>query len=259
MRIDRRKQQRQGPRPPEGPFVSHRWWHRLHLLVAQILPIHKSAEDHAWIQRIWCDVSVFIAGFQGPPVMEIQRAILAAARRSRWTAILLRSVHPVWKLIVGYDVIKLPSRLVEPGTPRLAAVVRHNGALVAAQDHTLRIVLINPQLVIIGARRVALEHAEALSSIHRPVNGSVRHVDYVRILWINGNFVEVPASAPNAMVLGNLLPVLSAVIRAVQPAFFGVHDEKNPLRIGGRKGNSHPPEASFRRQSLYRLDRKSTR
>ena len=103
--------------------------------------------------------------------------------------------------------------------------------------------------MIIRTRRIAFEHTEALSSIHRTVDRGVWHVDNVRIFRIHGDLVEVPAAAPNSMVLGNLLPVLSAIIRAVQPALLGIHDEINPFRITRRKRNPHSSQA-FRRQSL---------
>src|SRR5207253_6583103 len=69
--------------------------------------------------------------------MKVQKTVLAGAGGGRGPAVLLRSVHPIGKLIVGRDVIKLPRRLVEPRAPRLASVVRHDRPLVATQNHAL--------------------------------------------------------------------------------------------------------------------------
>src|SRR5215472_12303786 len=167
MPIEWRKHQRQRPRAPERPILRNRWWHRLDLLVAQILPVDKSAEEHPGIQGVRRDVSVFAAGFERTPVMKIQVAILAAARRGGGSAILLRAVHPIRKLIVGCHVIKLSRRLIEPRTPRLAAVVRDDRPLVTAQNHSPRIVRVDPQRVVVWACRIAFEHSETFSSTDR--------------------------------------------------------------------------------------------
>src|SRR5207248_8454379 len=66
---------------------------------------------------------------------------------------------------------------------------------------------------------------------------------------IDGDLIEIPASAPDAVVFGNLLPVLPAIIRAVQSALLGIRDQVNPLCIAGSKRDAHPSQ-SFRGQSL---------
>ena len=132
--------------------------------------------------------------------MKVQKTVLAGAGGGRGPAVLLRSVHPIGKLIVGRDVIKLPRRLVEPRAPRLASVVRHDRPLVATQNHALSIIWINPKFVIVRSRWIAFEHGEALSPVDRPIDGSIRHIHDVRVFRIDGNFVEVPAPPPNPAV-----------------------------------------------------------
>src|SRR5206468_795369 len=126
-----------------------------------------------------------------PPIMKVQKTVLAGAGGGRGPAVLLRSVHPIGKLIVGRDVIKLPRRLVEPRAPRLASVVRHDRPLVATQNHALSIIWINPKFVIVRSRWIAFEHGEALSPVDRPIDRSIRHIHDVRVFRIDGNFVEV--------------------------------------------------------------------
>src|SRR5258707_1629096 len=127
--------------------------HLLHLLDAEILPRDKPAENHTRIQRVRRDVAIFVPRFHRPPIMKIQRTIPAAAWSCRRTAVLLRAVNPVRKLVVRHHVIELPSRLIEPGTPSLAAVARNNRALIATKNHPPRLVGSNPNFVLVGAPR----------------------------------------------------------------------------------------------------------
>src|SRR6266851_21002 len=172
----------------------------LHLFVAEILPRDRAAKYHARIQRVRGDVTIFATRVDRPPIMEIQRAVTAPAWRSYRTAILLRSVHPVRKLIVRYHVIQLRRWLVVPGTPRLAAVARYNRALVAAESHSSRLVRINPKFVVVVSSGRAFECSESLSSVARLVSCGVRQVDGVGVLRIHADFSEIPPAPPDPPV-----------------------------------------------------------
>jgi hypothetical protein len=110
----------------------------------KILARNDVAENDAGMQWVWRDVAILVARLDGAPIVEIQGGKLAAAGRRRRTAVLLRTVDPVGKLIVYGDVIKLAGGLVVPGAPGFTGVARDDGALVAAHDHALRIIWIDP-------------------------------------------------------------------------------------------------------------------
>ena len=120
----------------------------------------------------------------------------AARRNADRAAVLLGSRRPVREAVIGGDVIKLCGRLVVPGTPRLGAVNGHNCALVAADDHAVWIVRINPELMIIIAARRAFDRGPLLAAISRSIDGRVRHVNGISVLRIGGDFLEVPAAIP---------------------------------------------------------------
>src|SRR5258707_6016430 len=92
--------------------------------------------------------------------MKIEGTILASAGSSRRSAVLLRAVNPIRKLIVRSHVIELPSRLVVPTAPCFAAIARNHRALIVPQDHPLRLVRIDPQFVIVVAAWFAPEPTE---------------------------------------------------------------------------------------------------
>src|SRR5713226_5640687 len=181
--------------------------------------------------------------------MKIQRTIPAAAWSRRRTAVLLRAVNPVRKLVVRHHVIELPSRLIEPGTPSLAAVARNNRALIATKNHPPRLVGINPKFVVVVAPRRAFECGKRLTSVMRLISCGVRDEHSIGVLRIHTDFPEVPTALPDAPVIRNTLPTLPAVVRTKQPALLGVHDQINPPRIARRKSNSDSPK-TLRWQSL---------
>ena len=65
------------------------------------------------------------------------------------SAILLRAVHDVRKLVVGDDMIELCGWLVVPGAPGLAAVEADGSALIRSENHAVGILGIDPDLVVI--------------------------------------------------------------------------------------------------------------
>src|SRR5260370_21279976 len=91
--------------------------HLLDLFIAEILPRHEAPECNARIERVWCDVAVFVTGFHRPPIVKIQRAVTAAAWRGRRTAVLPCSLHPVREPIVPTHMSEPPSGLALPRTP----------------------------------------------------------------------------------------------------------------------------------------------
>ena len=249
VRIDWRKNQRQRPRASVLARMRQRRRHFLRLFVTEILPCDRAAEHHARTQRVRRDVTIFAARVYWPPIMEIQRAVTAAAWCGYRIAVLLRSVHPVRKLIIRHHVIELRGWLVEPGAPRLTAVARYDRSLVAAENHPPRLIGINPQFVIVVAPGRAFESCERLPSVARLVSCGIRDVHNVWILGIHADFSEIPPALPDAPVIRNALPTLPTVVRTIEPALLGIHDQINPPRIARRKCDADPSE-SLRWQSL---------
>ena len=103
------------------------------------------------MQRIGRGVAGFAAGAQRLPVAHRDPGETAARWHADRAAVLLRAGHPVRKAIVGGDVIDLRGRLVVPRAPGRGAVHADDRALIAAENHPVRIVRIDPELVIIVA------------------------------------------------------------------------------------------------------------
>ncbi len=147
--------------------------------------------------------------------MKIQRTEFTSAGRSYGVAVLLRSIDPIGKSIVGDNMIKLAGGLVVPGTPRFTGTARDDGALIAAHDHSQRLVGIDPQFVIVVAAGSALPRVEGDAAVGRFVGGGVRDVHCIGIFGIDAEFTEIPAALPDAAVVRNTLPVLRAIVGTV--------------------------------------------
>src|SRR5689334_7554600 len=99
--------------------------------------------NDVWIERIGRDVRIFV-GSDGMPVMEGDLAIVATAQRAGRAALLLATVHPVWVLIVGDDVVELRRGLVVPGAPSASTVYADGCALIDSHENDVRIFWVDP-------------------------------------------------------------------------------------------------------------------
>ncbi len=91
--------------------------------------------------------------------------VLGAKRRHarccyRRRVVLLPSIKPVRVLVVDLDRVQLGRRLVELRRPGLAAIVRNVGAAIVALDKQVRVLRVDPHVVIVFMR-----HAQALPGL----------------------------------------------------------------------------------------------
>ena len=178
---------------------------------------------------------------------------MSAARRcADRAAILLRARHPVGKAIIGGDVIYLCGRLVVPTAPRLRAILCDDCALIASENHPVRIIRVNPELMIVVAAGRALNRRPGFARVGRAIERSVRDVDRVRVLRVNDRLAEVPAAAPYARVVRDERPSLARVVRAVESAGLRVNDCVDAVSIGRRDGESDATE-TFNRYAVRQL------
>ena len=157
-------------------------------------------------------------------------------------------VDPIGDRVVGRDVIDLLGRLVVPRAPGVAAVERHDRALIVTHEDTLAIRGVDPHhLRIVAARRSTLECHEAVAAVGGLVGRDVEGVNDVGILRIDVHAAVIAALAIGDafVVRGHVAPRRAAVIGPIQSE---VADQIDALRRGGvRDGNGDA--AAERRQS----------
>src|SRR6476661_5025445 len=217
MRIERGKHNRLGPYHPEI-FCRHRHWKNVLCLTSPPIESRQfAADDDVWIEWIRNDVTIFLSG-HGSPVAERNLAVVAAALNSDRTAFLLTAVKSVRKRVVRTYMIQLRRRLVVPRAPTLPAIHGDDRALVHAQQNDVRIIRINPNvLIIVTAWRAAPTIPGFPAIVRFPTNDAGR-VNDLRIFGIELQHGQIaPAnSKPGAGIISCPTPGLAAVIRTIK-------------------------------------------
>src|SRR6185503_16619698 len=124
----------------------------------------------------------------------------AARRRADRAAVLLCPGDPVRKTLIGGDVINLCGWLVVPRAPGGGAVDCYDRTLITGDDHSLRIVWVDPELVIIVAAGRAFDWRPCFAGVSRSIHRRVHHVNDIGVLRIDSDLLEVPAAVPESLV-----------------------------------------------------------
>src|SRR5205085_5497651 len=129
------------------------------------------------------------------------------------------------------------------GTPGLCAVHGHNRALIAADDHAVWIVGINPELMIIVAAGRAFDRRPLLAAISPSIDGRVRHVNSISVLRVGGDFLEVPTAVPQSLIAGKPGPGRARIFRAKDAALLRIDGDINPIVVNRRDRDANPSAA----------------
>src|SRR5581483_8141692 len=183
--------------------------------------------DDVGIAGIGNDEAAFAAA-DVKPIALGDGAVVAAAGDGDGGVVLLRAVDVVEELIFGGDGIEMRGGLVVLGRPGFAAVGGDGGAAVIAFDHAGGIFGIDPEAVAIAMGRA--NRLEGLAGIGGAVHASVEDVHRVGVLGIREDVREIPGALREAVVVGQLVPGVAAVVRAVQAAGFGFDESIDAAR-----------------------------
>src|SRR6185503_6921346 len=99
------------------------------------------------------------------PLAKRDLPVVSATGYSYRAALLLASVDPIRKPIVGDHVIELRGWLVVPRAPALSAVNCNDCSLVGSQQDDLRVVGVDPNCVIVITTRGATKRYPVLPRI----------------------------------------------------------------------------------------------
>src|SRR6185312_10390871 len=214
--------------------------------------VHRAAEDLFGGQRVGGHITALSPHASALPAAAEggAAAVRPGARRRAAVivAVLLRAVDPVRRALVGGDGVVLRGRLVVPGRPCLAAVDGGNRSLIAGQHHVVVLDGVDPQLVVIVAAGSAAEGLEVGAAVGGFVDGGVDGVEGVFVLGIHGDGLEVPAAAPDAVVVVHQLPGGAGVVGAVEAAVLGAGIHHGVDAVGVRGRNIHADAAGVGRQ-----------
>ena len=189
--IVRRHHERRGPveamlevgsRAPRGIERPYRDVLRLEgVMIEPVDRVLRVRIDDLGIARIGEHETAFAAA-GGVPVAFVDRTLVVGALDPDIRVVLLRTVNPVGKAVVHRHVVELRRRLIVRLRPGLAAVVRDDGAAVAAVDEPIGVARIDPQPMMIAVPR--RHEVERLAPVDRFEHSGVEPVDHVAILGV---------------------------------------------------------------------------
>ena len=153
------------------------------------------------------------------PLAKRDHPVVAAAGDARRSAFLLSAAHAIREGIVGVDVIHLRGGLVVPGAPRLPAVDRDDGALIAGERDDVGIGRVDPRPLIVVAAGRAAKRAPRLAAVDRLPRHRARHDHDVGIFRVHLGDRQVAAAdaARRPRVGGDARPALAGVIGSIDP------------------------------------------
>ena len=143
------------------------------------------------------------------PFAKSDFAVIAPAGDAGRATLLLAAAKPIWKCVVGINVIELRGRLVVPATPGLAAIHRNDCALIAAQNDDVVVVWIDPDVLIIIATGRAAKRRPRLAAIDRlPAHCTRTESRHREIAAAN--------STRRPRIFRDDRPTLAAIVRAIK-------------------------------------------
>ena len=177
-------------------------------------------------------------------------ATKAAARLARQPGrgvVLLGAVDAIGPGFINRDPVDLRGRLVALVRPALAAVEGDVGAAVIGVDHHLRVVRVDPQIVVVAVRR-AQPDVEGLAAVDRLVEAGVERVDGVLVLRVGVDVDVVPGALQQVAAAVHPTPVVATVIGAEHATLVvrSLHQDPHALAVGGRDRYGAAADHAFR-------------
>ena len=172
------------------------------------------------------------------PVVTTDSTVARSAANGDRRIVLLTTVNLVFEAVVRHHPIELRRRLIVLTRPALRAVETDIGTTVIGIDHPVRVVGIDPQIVVVAVRH--RNRREAASAVDRFHERRVQHVDRIRIVRIGEHVHVVPGSGAQNALFVDLLPAVAAIVGSIQPTVItlGLDDRPYAARLRRRRGNA---------------------
>src|SRR5690606_26477175 len=168
----------------------------------------RAAEDGVRLGRLDRDVAG-LAAARHLVVVPGDRAVEADARHAHGRVVLLRAVDVVGRLVVDGDVIELRGRLVHDRRPAQTAVEADDRAAVVALDDAVRVLWVDPDVVVVAVR--GRDHREGLAGVDRLEELLLQDPDGVLVGGVGVDMAVVPVPGAQRRVVVDVLPVRAAV------------------------------------------------
>ena len=257
VRVGVREDDRVGPLPPlldvprrltgeEAGVGAHFLQLARALVVArEERAVVRAGEVQVGIARVRCDVAGLAAarlvGRHRWHAAEAARA--RVARHAQRAVVLLRTAHVERDMRGGDHVVELRGREVLVAPRELASgrhVERDGAAAVVAVDHVVRVVGIDPQVVVVAVGAGA-DRRQRLAGIGRAEERRVLHVDHVLAVRVGEHVRVVERALPHAAGRVHQRPARACVVTHEQAAVLVLHQRVDAAAVGARHGHADAP------------------
>src|SRR5215831_7186838 len=181
------------------------------------------------------------------PVALHDGTLVIHARDGDARIVLLSAVEVIGETRVDRHMVELGRRLVVNGAPGLATVEGDRRSAIARFDDAVGLGRVDPDAVMVAmARRQELE---GLAAVGGPEQAGVLGVYGISVLRVRENGGEVPGALAEPSVIIDALPVLAAIVGAVQTALLRLDHRVYAFRVRRRDADVNTSEDT-RRQSI---------
>ena len=157
------------------------------------------------------------------------------ARDRNRRVVLLAGIEAVGKLVADIDLIELRGGLVMLARPCLATVERDVGATVIRLDENIRVVRVDPHIVVVAVRRlVTSPRGTRVLGLEIALRHSPKDV---RVLRMRFEVAVIKRPVPDGLEVRYLTPTGATIIGAVDAAFFSRRLDEHVDTVGIRGGN----------------------
>src|SRR6267378_4289855 len=215
MRIDGREYDRLCSQ--HAKIRSPKWFRQnvLSLRGATLVTRKHSAIHNVRVKWIGNHVTIFFSAHR-MPFSESYLAVVATTSDAGGAALLLTAAQSIWKSVVGIDVIELGRRLVVPTAERFSTVYGDDRALIAGQQNNVRVVWIDPDVLVIVASRRTAERHPGLTAVAGLPTDRAGYINHFGIFWIEARNREIAATDSTRWsgILCGYRPVVASIIRS---------------------------------------------
>ena len=174
------------------------------------------------VHRVRCGPAAFAATHRAPFTARNDRSRLRVARPTRGRTILSIAVHEIGNAVVDRHVVHLRQRQLYL-EPALAAIRRHREATVVAHRHPVAIRRVDPDVVVVAARRFAFRRIrDRLAAVERLRPARREEVRLVLVVGHHAHAAVVRCATHDLPVARDERPLLTPIVGAPQPSLLPV-------------------------------------
>ena len=158
----------------------------------------------------------------GVGILGNDSALVGTVRDTNSRVVLLGAVDTVRELRVRGDMVELRRRLIKNGGPCVAAVIGDASTAVVGPNHTTRVRLVDPKVMVVGVRR--RHHVECAPAVVGTPCLDRQRPHRVGICGVREDVLMIEGPLPDDGAVVHTLPGIAIIIGPEQHTVFSLDD-----------------------------------